>query len=102
MGSEYQDFQRIITGALRTRGDSESDFASHPEFGVPQYVVSMCEQLAGAIHSLSGITVQLQDLIRIEGTCTGVDYMHQLARRCHGLIATTNLQASPPSTDSGH
>ncbi|MFT0182819.1 hypothetical protein ACMSIO_20585 [Pseudomonas benzopyrenica] len=45
----------------------------------------MCAVLARAATERSGRDVPLDDVIRLERTCTGADYHHKLALRCAQL-----------------
>ncbi|AVK09527.1 hypothetical protein CSC43_6965 [Pseudomonas aeruginosa] len=45
----------------------------------------MCTSLTEAVHKAGNQAVTLEQLIRLESTCTGTDYQHKLALRCNRL-----------------
>ncbi|ONN71267.1 hypothetical protein BVL52_11910 [Pseudomonas oryzihabitans] len=81
---DYEPFAGIIQRALQARGTAEGDLARDPRYLAPGYVVRMCAALARAATERSGRDVPLDDVIRLERTCTGADY-HKLALRCAQL-----------------
>lgn len=84
--TEYEPFAGIIRKALVARGAAKgADLSLHPEHSVPAYVVRMCEALTQAINSHGNEAVTLDEVIRLERTCTGADYHHKFALRCHRL-----------------
>lgn len=83
--TEYEPFAGIIRKALEARGDSKGDLSLHPDHSVPAYVVRMCEALTQAVNSHGNEAVTLDEVIRMERTCTGADYHHKFALRCHRL-----------------
>ncbi len=82
---DYEPFAGIILRALQARGTAKGDLARDPRYLAPGYVVRMCEALAGAAAERSGRDVALDEVIRLERTCTGADYHHKLALRCTQL-----------------
>ncbi|AVK02502.1 hypothetical protein CSB93_7076 (plasmid) [Pseudomonas paraeruginosa] len=45
----------------------------------------MCEELTCAIRDAGNQGVTLAEIVRLERTCTGTDYLHKLALRCYRL-----------------
>lgn len=84
---DYEPYAGIIQRALQARGTAEGDLARDPRYLAPGYVVRMCAALARAraAAKCSGRDVALDDVIRLERTCTGADYHHKLALRCAQL-----------------
>ncbi len=82
---DYEPYEGIIQRALQSRGTAEGDLARDPRYLAPGYVVRMCAALARAAAERSGRDVPLDDVIRLERTCTGADYHHKLALRCAQL-----------------
>lgn len=82
---DYEPFAGIIQRALQARGTAEGNLARDPRYLAPGYVVRMCAALARAATERSGRDVPLDDVIRLERTCTGADYHHKLALRCAQL-----------------
>ncbi|MCS7526927.1 hypothetical protein N0609_11495 [Pseudomonas aeruginosa] len=83
--TEFEPFAGIVQRALAGRDATKGDLETHPEHNAPRYVVSMCEALTKAIHDAGHKQVTLAEVVRLEGTCTGADYSHKLAMRCHRL-----------------
>lgn len=83
--TEFEPFADIVQRALAGRDAANGDLETHPEYKAPRYVVSMCETLTKAIHEAGHHEVTLAEVIRLESTCTGADYSHKLAMRCHRL-----------------
>lgn len=83
--TEYEPFAGIISKALEARGAAKGDLSLHPEHRVPAYVVRMCVALTQALNSHGNEAVTLDEVIRLERTCTGADYHHKFALRCHRL-----------------
>jgi hypothetical protein len=82
---EHEPFSGIIQEALTKRGTAQRDHALHPELRTPLYVVRMCESLVRAIQEAGNQAVTLAEVVRLESACTGADYHHKLAMRCHRL-----------------
>lgn len=82
--NEYEPFAAIIQQGLAKRG-AKGAMDKHHEHNAPRYVVSMCEALTQAIHHAGNLSVTLADVVRLESTCTGADYHHKFALRCHRL-----------------
>ncbi|PWD02169.1 hypothetical protein CX658_18380 [Pseudomonas amygdali pv. lachrymans] len=85
MHMSYEPYTSIIKEALNSRGSSSDDMLSHPEHRVPQYVVKLCDSLALAVSQVATSPVQLSQVLKLEGTCTGADYAEKLALRCQHL-----------------
>lgn len=83
MQTEHLPFTGIIQRALSKRGAGSVNL--HPVYKIPMYVVSACEQLLVALREKGNDSVTLDEVIRLEGTCTGADYQTKLALRCHRL-----------------
>ncbi|NWD57492.1 hypothetical protein HX878_22465 [Pseudomonas veronii] len=82
--TEYEPFATIIQqGLAERRGKDAMD--RHPEHNAPRYVVWMCDAMTRAIHDAGNEGVTLADVVRLESTCTGADYHHKFAMRCHHL-----------------
>lgn len=84
---KQETFTAIIECALSNRSDANRSL--HPHHKVPGYVVSMCEELVGVLHACGNDSATLNDIIRLEGTCTGADYQAKLALRCQRLAMAT-------------
>ncbi|WP_273829840.1 MULTISPECIES: hypothetical protein [unclassified Pseudomonas] len=82
---DYEPYAGIIQRALQARGTAEGDLARDPRYLAPGYVVRMCAALARAAAECSRRDVALDEVIRLERTCTGADYHHKLALRCAQL-----------------
>ena len=82
---ELEAFAEIIERALGARSAAKGDLARHPEHRAPRYVVRMCETLIDAIHDAGNHAATLAEVVRLESTCTGADYQHKSALRCHRL-----------------
>lgn len=82
---EFEPFAGIVLRALADRDAASGDLETHPEYKAPRYVVSMCEVLTEAIQEAGQREVTLAEVLRLESTCTGADYSHKLAMRCHRL-----------------
>lgn len=67
---DYEPFAGIIQRALQARGTAEGDLARDPRYLAPGYVVRMCAALARAAAECSGRDVALDEVIRLERTCT--------------------------------
>lgn len=83
--TRYQPFSEIIQRSLAGRGACKNDLDRHPDYPAPRYVVKMCEDLTRAVVDAGNPDVTLADIVRLEATCTGADYAHKLAMRCHYL-----------------
>ncbi len=83
--TEFDPFAGIIQRALTARRTSKLDHEQHPDHAAPRYVVRMCEALTQAIHDAGNPSITLADVVRLESTCTGADYAHKFAMRCHRL-----------------
>lgn len=90
--TEYEPFAGIIERALAERSVAKGDFERHPEHNAPRYVVRMCEELTQAIQAAGNQGVTLAEVVRLESTCTGIDYHHKLSLRSQRL-AQGNLKA---------
>lgn len=86
--NDYDTFARIIDKALSER--TAADLAPLPGRTAPAYVVRMCETLLLAIRETGNEAVTLDDLIRLEATCTGADYHHKFAMRAQRLVSASN------------
>nr|WP_073674508.1 hypothetical protein [Pseudomonas aeruginosa] len=84
---EFDPFWSLIDKALTDRKKNPASHDKHPEHSAPQYVVALCEALLGAIHAQGNRVVNLQDVVRLEATCTGSDYQYKLALRCSRLAS---------------
>ncbi|MDT3723268.1 hypothetical protein [Pseudomonas oryzihabitans] len=82
---DYEPFAGIIRRALQALGTAEGDLAHDPRYLAPADVVRMFAALAQAATERSGRDVPLDNVIRLERTCTGADYHHKLALRCAQL-----------------
>lgn len=80
-------FRAVIDQALVQRKQEPGAHANHSQFKVPQYVVGMCEALLSLVHAGGNTAVTLSDLVVLEGTCTGADYVEKLALRSERLAA---------------
>lgn len=76
--SVNEPYSSIIQQALTKRGHDADDFSRHPQYSAPNYVVRMCTSLTEAVHKAGNQAVTLEQLIRLESTCTGTDYQHKL------------------------
>ncbi|HBO2935149.1 TPA: hypothetical protein L4R50_000143 [Pseudomonas aeruginosa] len=83
--TEFEPFAGIVQRALAGRDAASGDLETHPEYKAPRYVVDMCETLTYAIQDAGHPEVTLAEVLRMESTCTGADYSHKLAMRCHRL-----------------
>lgn len=82
---DQKTFSIIIQEALEARKSVKGSLDHHRDYPVPKYVVSMCEALLEAIRAAGNTQVTLNEVIRLEGGCTGIDYAHKLALRCSEL-----------------
>lgn len=83
----YDDLVKTIEhGLTRGRDGTAVGLSIHPEYRVPVYVVNMCKSLLHVVKRAGATQCTLGDLVRLESTCTGVDYSHKLALRCQRLI----------------
>lgn len=87
--SDGEPFDTIIQQALAGRRAVVGECDRHPNHNAPRYVVRMCEALTELIHDMGNQNVTLEDLLRLERTCTGTDYQQKLALRCHRLSLGT-------------
>lgn len=83
--TDYEPFAAIIHQGLAERG-SKGAIDRHTDHIAPRYVVQMCEALIRAIHDAGNPSVTLAEVVSLESTCTGTDYAHKLAMRCHRLV----------------
>lgn len=83
--SGYEPFSSIVQVALSKRGSNSDDYSRHPEFNAPLYVVRMCEEIHQSVQASGVHDINLRALLALESTCTGADYQHKLALRCHSL-----------------
>ena len=77
--------EQIIQRTLEMRGNNENDFVTQSEYGVPAYVVRMCEALVQEINKTCVLGTTLTKILRLESTCTGTDYQSKLTLRCQCL-----------------
>ncbi len=84
--TDFQPYAGIIQSALAARGSSPGDNERHPAFKVPTYVVTMCEALTLALKNAGREQTTLDEILRLESTCTGADYQNKLAMRCQQLL----------------
>lgn len=80
-------FRAVIDQALAKRKQTPGSHAPHSEYKVPLYVVGMCEAMLPLVHSGGNKAVTLRDLVVLEWTCTGADYVEKFALRCERLAA---------------
>ncbi len=80
-------FRAVIDQALGQRKKKPGSHAHHSQFKVPQYVVGMCEALLSLVHAGGNKAVTLRDLLVLERTCTGADYVEKFALRSERLAA---------------
>lgn len=79
------DFADIIKLAFERRDEQPDGRQFHPDYKSLRYIVRMCEALLEKVHQMGNTSVTLDDVLRLEGTCTGADYDHKLALRCFNL-----------------
>jgi hypothetical protein len=82
--ADRQSFARIIQQGLAGRRSRKAK-GHHPELNAPLYVVQMCMALTRAIKEAGNPNVTLAEVVRLESTCTGADYLQKLALRSHRL-----------------
>lgn len=82
--TDHERFAAIIQRGLAERS-AKGALDRHPEHNAPLYVVRMCRELTRAIQDAGNSAATLTEVIRLESTCTGADYCHKLAMRCHRL-----------------
>lgn len=82
---DFEPYASIIGCALANSGTAKGDRRPHPRYEVPIYIVDMCQALVHAVNDAGGGPMTLAEMIRLERTCTGADYSHKLAMRCHQL-----------------
>lgn len=82
--TDQEPFAAIIQQGLAKRS-AKGAMDKRNEHNAPHYVVSMCEALTQAIHEAGNPSITLADVVRLESTCTGADYAHKFAMRCHRL-----------------
>lgn len=82
---EYQPSAGIIDQALAERRNGRAYMTLDPHHRVPGYVVQLCERLAIALVDRGHTGVTLEQLLRVERTCTGADYASKLAMRVDRL-----------------
>ncbi|ERX93959.1 TPA: hypothetical protein ACPH4X_003792 [Pseudomonas aeruginosa] len=82
--TNYEPFAMIIHRGLAERS-VKGALDRHPEHNTPCYLVRMCEELTCAIRDAGNQGVTLAEIVRLERTCTGTDYLHKLALRCYRL-----------------
>lgn len=80
-GAPYQPFAAIIDQALAERTAGGADMTLDANHRVPGYVVQLCKRLAEACIQAGRTEVTLNQLLRLERTCTGADYASKLAMR---------------------
>lgn len=80
-------FRAVIDQALAKRKQEPSSHAHHSQYKVPLYVVGMCEAMLPLVHAGGNKAVTLRDLVVLEGTCTGADYVEKFALRSERLAA---------------
>lgn len=85
----YEPYTSIISQGLAKRRQQPDSVRPHPEHKAPHYVVAFCGDLANAIGKAGAASVSLAQVLRLEATCTGSDYVEKLALRCHGLATST-------------
>lgn len=98
--ADYKPFAAIIQQGLAERR-AKGALYRNPEYNAPAYVVRMCRELTRAIHDAGNSTATLAEVVRLESTCTGADYCHKLAMRCHrvALSAVKENQKEPAHGD---
>ncbi|MGE8063736.1 hypothetical protein [Pseudomonas sp. NPDC089569] len=80
-------FRAVIDDALAKRKQEPNSHTLHSQFKVPLYVVGMCEAMLQLVHAGGNKVVTLRDLVVLEGTCTGADYVEKFALRSERLAA---------------
>ncbi|HBO5516275.1 TPA: hypothetical protein L4559_005205 [Pseudomonas aeruginosa] len=88
---EFDPFWSLIDKALADRKKKIAAQAKHPVLNAPLYVVELCEALLREIHAQGNHAVTLQDVAKLEATCTGSDYQHKLALRCSRLASGVSV-----------
>lgn len=91
----------IIMRALASRGDIKDDGDRHPDFNAPKHVVWMCEALLTRLREAGVRDVALNDVLRLESTCTGADYAEKLARRCLAREPVVSEADKKPTENGG-
>ncbi|MHC5194721.1 hypothetical protein ACYSUW_13300 [Pseudomonas frederiksbergensis] len=78
-------FREVIDHAMAKRKQEPNSQAYHSQYKVPLYVVGMCEAMLPLVHAGGNMAATLRDLVVLEGTCTGADYVEKLALRSERL-----------------
>jgi hypothetical protein len=76
-------YATLIQDVFNSRTDEDRKI--NQQHKAPGYVVKTCMALVDQIHADGNTAVTLDDVLRLERTCTGADYTFKLAMRCFEL-----------------
>ena len=87
MPTSFSTYADLIKQAFDSRTDEDRKI--NQQYKAPGYVVKICNALVDQLHKDGYTAITLDDMFRLERTCTGADYHEKLALRCFELSQRT-------------